>query len=198
MARAAEYTGDGEAALTLSQEALVRSDRLTPLPRSFSANVEAMAHGRRGDTEACLAAVGRAEEEFAAADPGNETAAWLSFYTPAELAGEAGQALWPLAMRGQHVDAAAQRLRTAADSYSDPHARSRAISQAQLATLQFTIGDPAEAVATGEAAVNGAGSIQSRRLADQLVMVARAAKKHTSAPGSAQLRRRISSALAAV
>lgn len=38
--------------------------------------MEARAHGRRGDAEGCLAAVGRAEDEFVAADPGGETAAW--------------------------------------------------------------------------------------------------------------------------
>ena len=76
--------------------------------------------------------------------------------------------------------------------------RTRALSLARLSTLQFTVGDPAEAVHTGENAVDSAGPIQSRRLADHLGMVARAAKKHASVPGVAQLQRQINGALAAV
>ena len=198
MARIAQYGGDGETALTLSQQAQVRADRLTPLRRACLAAVEAGAHGQRGDANACLAAVGRAEDHFAAADPANETPGMVAFYSSAQLAGDSGHALWPLALRGQHVHTAADRLRRAADSYPVGYARSRTLGLTRLASLTFAQGDPAEAVGVATDALDGTGSVQSHRVADNLIALRRVARRHRGVPGVAPLRQRITRTLAAV
>jgi len=198
MARIAQYGGDGETALTLSQQAQVRADRLTPLRRACLAAVEAGAHGQRGDANACLAAVGRAEDHFAAADPANETPGMVAFYSSAQLAGDSGHALWPLALRGQHVHTAADRLRRATDSYPVGYARSRTLGLTRLASLTFAQGDPAEAVGVATDALDGTGSVQSHRVADNLIALRRVARRHRGVPGVAPLRQRITRTLAAV
>ncbi|MGH3907082.1 MAG: hypothetical protein ACRDTE_23340 [Pseudonocardiaceae bacterium] len=161
LARMMEYGGDGEAALTVSQEALVRADRLTPLRRACMVAAKARAHGRRGDSENCLAAVHRAEDNFAAVVPANEEPSMVAFYSAAQLAGDTGHALWPLAVRGQYVEKTVELLRTAADSYSVVYARSRAFCLIRLASLMFAQGDPAEAIAVATEGLDGAGSVRS-------------------------------------
>lgn len=197
MARIAQYSGDGETALTLAHQSMVRSDRLTPLRRACLVAVEARAHGKRGDADACLAAVRRAEDQFAAADPANETPAMVAFFGPAQLAGDTGNALWPLAMRGLHVQTTAERLRTAADSYPVGYVRARTLGLTRLALLTFTQGDPEQAVATATEALDGAGSVHSQRVTADLVELRRVTWQHRTAPGVAALRKRVTATLAA-
>ncbi|MGH3904788.1 MAG: hypothetical protein ACRDTE_11440, partial [Pseudonocardiaceae bacterium] len=193
--RIAEYTGDGETALTLAQQAMVRPDRLTPLERVWGSAVEAAAHGRRGDAKACLAAIGRTEDHFADAEPANEAPAVVAFYTPAEIAFETGNALWPLAMRGHAVANTVARLRTAADTYQPDRARSRTICLTRLATLQFTQGHPDEAVAVADQALDAADTAQSRWLASELVGLRNASTQHRHVRGVTELCQRLTRAL---
>lgn len=194
-----QHSGDGETALTSSQQSQVRSDRLTPLARACMAAVEAGAPGARGDAPSSLAAVRRAEEHFAAAVPDNETPAMLAFFSPAELAGDTGQALWPLAMRGRHVDTTIELLRTAAESYPDSYARSRTRCELRLASLMFAHGDPAEAVTVATSALDHASTLRSQRIRDNLTELHRhtAHPRHRSIPGIAPLHDRITHTLAA-
>jgi hypothetical protein len=122
----------------------------------------------------------------------------VAFYSSAQLAGDSGHALWPLALRGQHVHTAADRLRRAADSYPVGYARSRTLGLTRLASLTFAQGDPAEAVGVATDALDETGSVQSHRVADNLIALRRVARRHRGVPGVAPLRQRITRTLAAV
>lgn len=195
MAAVAAYCGDGEDALTLAQQAQIRADRFTPLRRSRLALLEAHAHGRRGDSSACLAAIGRAEDEFAAADPANEPPVLTFFFSPAELAGDSANALHHLALHGSHVDTALNRHREAVAGYSAAHPRSRTLSTTKLATLLLHSGDPAEAVHLGHQALDTAEQLRSRRITDSIRDLHHATTQHNS-PEVHDLRQRAARALA--
>lgn len=190
----AEYHGLHDDALTFAQQGQVRADRLSPLRRTQLTLLEAQAHGQRGHTRACLAAIGRAEDEFAAARPANEPA-WLAFFTSGELAGESAKALYHLALRGKHVAAAADRHRDAVAAYPAEFPRSRALSATKLATLLLYAGDRAEAVQLGHQALEAAERLQSRRVIDGVRQLRRATAQHSGADVD-NLRQRASRVLA--
>ncbi|MGQ0774710.1 MAG: hypothetical protein ACT4NY_09875 [Pseudonocardiales bacterium] len=194
-ARNVEYSGNGEMALTLAQQALVRLDRLTPLERIWPCATEAAAYGRNGDAEACRAALGRMEDHFLTANPADESPAMVAHYSPAELAFATGNALWPLALRGYAVADTATQLRTAADTFEPGRVRYRTYALTRLATLQFTHGDPDEAVAVANTALDLAGTAQSRRLTDELTTLRHAASRHQSLTGVTDLGHRLDQAL---
>ncbi|MCA1705344.1 MAG: hypothetical protein LC808_19635, partial [Actinobacteria bacterium] len=168
LSRILAYGGDGDMALTASQQSQIRSDRLTPLTRAFLASVEARAHAKRNDGQSAIAAVRRAEEHFTAIVPANETSENLLFLPPTKLAGDTGHALWPVAMRGQHVGTTLELLRSAADSYPSHKARARALCELRLASLMFAQGDPAEAITVATSALDHAGTLRSQRIRDNL------------------------------
>ena len=199
LSRILAYGGDGDMALTASQQSQIRSDRLTPLTRAFLAAVEARAHAKRGDGEGAIAAVRRAEEHFAVIVPANETPSNLMFLPPTKLTGDTGHALWPLAMRGQHVATTVELLRSAADSYPPNKARARALCELRLASLTFAQGDPAEAVTVATSALDHARTLRSQRIIDNLTELQRhtAHPRHRSVPGIAPLQERITQTLAA-
>lgn len=198
LARMAEYSGDGESALTLAQQSLVRPDRLTRLQLATLTSAEARAHGRRRNEAACLATVGRIEDHAAAADPANESPALVAFLSPAELSGETGCARWPLAMSGNGVAETTRLLRTAIGTYPTGRVRSRNSCLARLATLQFTHGDPHEAVITAGSYLDAARTVQSRRITGELTSLRDATAKHRKLAAVADLRRRLNTTLAGV
>jgi hypothetical protein len=61
---------------------------------------------------------------------------------------------------------AAERLSAAVKGHTDAYARSRAISGTKLASLLMATGDPREASAAGQRAIDDAGRLRSRRAAD--------------------------------
>lgn len=70
-------------------------------------------------------------------------------------------------------------------------ARSRALSQVGLAKLIIVTGDPAEAVPIGHAALDTAGPIRSRRVADELADLGRRAEPHGARSDVQELRQRL-------
>lgn len=199
VSRMLAYSGDGETALTMSHQSQLRPDRLSPLARACMAVVEAIAHGRCGDAQSALAAVRRAEEHFASAVPANETTTMIDFFSPAELAGDSGYALLPLAMRGQHVTTTVELLRSAAGSYPVDKARSRGLTELRLASLLLAQGDPDEAVTTATDALDDVDTVHSRRVVDLLTDLQRRTgdPRYRSVAGIIPLRQRISDTLAA-
>lgn len=199
LSRILAYGGDGDMALTASQQSQIRSDRLTPLTRAFLASVEARAHAKRGDGQSAVAAVRHAEEHFAAIVPANETPSNLMFLPPTKLAGDTGHALWPVAMRGEHVATTIELLRSAANSYPADKARARALCELRLASLMFAQADPAEAVTVATSALGHASTLSSQRIRDSLTELRRhtAHPRYRTVPGLAPLRDRITRTLAA-
>ncbi len=194
MALQAIWTGRPDEGLTLTEQALVRADRLTE-------TVQAMLHTDRGRALAkmrriqdTLSAVGAAEDHFAQSIPA-EDPAFLANYNAAFLAGNTGHALFDLAMTGHHLTQATDRLTAAAAGHTADHARPRAICLTKLASLTMATGDPLQAASIGHQALDAAGTVRSRRVTDNLRELARYAATHQHLDEVNHLRHRISTLL---
>jgi hypothetical protein len=111
--------------------------------------------------------------------------------------GDTGHALFDLAIVGRSRDEARDRLATAVAGHTAGYARSRAIAQTKLATLTMVTGDPVEAATVGIEAVDAAGTLRSRRAADDLRELARYANLHAKVGEVVELRQRIHTAVLA-
>ncbi|MGH4012020.1 MAG: hypothetical protein ACRDTH_28325 [Pseudonocardiaceae bacterium] len=116
---------------------------------------------------------------------------FMAYYDDAQHAGDTGHALFDLAMLGRNPAEATNRLSAAVAGHTASYARSRAISQTKLASLTMAIGDPVEAAAIGTAALDAAGTIRSRRAADDLRELVRHCTRHSKVDEVAALRQRI-------
>lgn len=190
MARQAIWCGDADTGLTLVELALVRADRLTPaeLAMVLSARARALAKLRR--TQDTLATVGQADEEFSRIRPAQE-GPWMRYYDAAQHAGDTGHALYDLAIHGQFVNEAANRLAAAVAGHIAVHVRSRALSGIKLASLTMAAGDPDEAAAIGRRAVLAVDAVRSRRAADDMRELHRLSAPHQRRPPVAELRQRL-------
>lgn len=112
MARQATWLGQPDEALTLTEYALVRADRLTPTERAMLHTAHARALAKMGRVRETLIAVGRADDSFAHARPAKDPP-WMSYYDAAQHAGDTGHALFDLAVRGRSAAAARERLSAA-------------------------------------------------------------------------------------
>ncbi len=194
MARQALWVGEPDQALTHVEMAQVRADRLTHAERAKLATIRARILAQLGRVKETLRAVGHADEEYAQATPADERP-WLS-YRHAALLNDTGHALADLALLGHPADAR-PRLEAAISAYSDSYARSRAISEAKLASLTMATGDPHEAVAMGSHVLTTMEQVHSRRVTDHLAELDEQASKHQSLAGVAELRERIAAAIGA-
>ncbi|WP_435581584.1 XRE family transcriptional regulator [Amycolatopsis thermoflava] len=190
MARQAIWIGKPDEGLTWIEHALVRADRLTATERAMLHTAHARALAKMRRTRDALAAVGRADDEFSRATPANDPP-WMAYYDHAQHLGDTGHALFDLALHGYRPVVASARLADAVAEHGDAYARSRAISQTKLATLTMATGDPVEAAAIGQAALDAAGTVRSRRAADDLRELSRYAHRHNGVAEVATLRQRI-------
>ncbi len=190
MARQAIWCGDPDSGLTLVELALVRADRLTPTERAMLLSARARAQAKLGLTQQTVTTVGAADEEFGNASPANDPV-WMRYYDDAQHAGDTGHALFDLAINREFVSEATARLATAVAGHTDTYARSRAISATKLASLTMVTGDPVEAAAIGRRAVADAGTVRSRRAADDLRELDRFAATHESIADVAECKQRI-------
>jgi transcriptional regulator with XRE-family HTH domain len=196
MARQAIWTGRPDDGLTLAEYALVRADRLSATERAMLHTAHARALAKMGRVGETLTAVGAADDHFADRDPGSD-APWMAYYDGAQHAGDTGHALFDLAILGRSRDEARDRLATAVAGHTAPYARSRAIAQTKLASLAMVAGDPVEAATIGADAVDAAGTLRSRRAADDLRELARYANVHAEVGEVVELRQRIRTAVLA-
>ncbi|GHE32582.1 hypothetical protein GCM10017673_39250 [Streptosporangium violaceochromogenes] len=190
MARQAIWCGDPDTGLTLVELALVRADRLTPAERAMLLAARARALAKLGRTQETLSAVGMADQEFGRLKT-DEELSWMRYYDTAQHAGDTGHALFDLAIRGQFVGEASRRLSAAVAGHGDVYVRSRAISGTKLASLTMAVGDPEQATAIGAQALRDAGTVRSRRAADDLRELHRFAAPYERIPEVSELRHRI-------
>lgn len=195
LARQAVWLGDPDEGLTYTEHALVRSDRLTATERAMLNSAKARALARMLRIEDCMAAVGSADDSFAASDPAVDPS-WMAYYDEAQHNGDTGHALWDLSING-HPTEAADRFAAAVGGHKPSFARSRAISRTKWASLVMATGDPQEAAAIGRAAVLDAAPVRSHRLADDLRDLSRFAEPHSRLDEVAALRHDIASAVLA-
>ena len=192
-ARQAVWCGQPEQALTSAEMALVRSDRLTATERASLHTVRARALAKLRRTQEALAAVGAADDAFAHNNPAVDPL-WMSFYDSAQHHGDTGHALFDLSTQGRRTQAA-QRLAHSVAHHAPSYVRSRAISHVKLAGLLMATGDPREAAAIGQKALDAADGLRSRRAVDYLWELHGFAGRHPKVTEAVELRNRISETL---
>lgn len=190
LARQAVWCGDPDAGLTHTELALVRRDRLTATELAMIHTARARALGKLGRAQETFAAVGDADEAFASSVPDDDPP-WMAYYDQAQHHGDTAHALFDLAIHDVQGTEAATRLSAAVGGHTDAYARSRAISGTKLASLLMATGDPREASAVAQRAIDDAGRLRSRRAADDLRELRRFAGRHAKLPEIARLRERI-------
>jgi hypothetical protein len=180
--------GDPDTALTLVETAMVRAERLTASQRANLMSRRGHALAKLHRVQDAATAVGRADEEFSQAVPA-EDPPWLAFYDGSMHNASTGHALWPVAMDGQFVSEAAGRISVAISGCSGQF--SRVYMQAKLASLTMATGDPVEATAIGNQALDTAAQLRSGRVAEEFRTLRRSAARHSTMPAVAELRHRI-------
>ncbi|MGH3777741.1 MAG: XRE family transcriptional regulator [Pseudonocardiaceae bacterium] len=194
MALQAIWTGRPDEGLTLTEQALVRADRLTETGQAMLHTDRGRALARMRRVSETLTAVGVAEDHFGHATPANDPP-FLVNYNAAFLAGNTGHALFDLAVLGHNLAQATDRLTAAAASHTASHARSGAICLTKLASLTMATGDPIQSATIGNAALDAAGTVRSRRVTDNLRELTRYAATHQRLDEVAHLRHRIATLL---
>ncbi len=187
----ATRTGQPDEGLTRAEQALVRADRLTATALTLLHTRRAGALAKMRRVRETLTAVGIAEDHFARSTPA-EDPPFLANYNATFLAGGNGLALFDLAMLGHKLAQATDRLTAAVAGHTDAHPR--AICLTKLASL-IMVTDPIQAATLGHAALDVAGTVRSRRAADDLRELARYAAGHQALDEVAHLRYRIGTLL---
>ncbi|MGH3600800.1 MAG: hypothetical protein ACRDQH_11070, partial [Pseudonocardiaceae bacterium] len=157
LANLAVHQGRPDDALSFSEMALVRADRLTPVVRAVMHTRHARALGFSGsDRETdCMDATHHAEDYFAVGS-GDEPA-WIAYYGPAHLERDLGRALMHLAVNGGDYAQAQERLSAAIERFPNQPSRGKTLAIANLAHLVMARDDPAHAVTLGNEALASIG-----------------------------------------
>ncbi len=185
-------TGQPDEGLTHAEHALVRADRLTATELTLIHATRGMALAKMRRINDTLTAVGTADDHFAHSTPANDPP-YLANYNAAFLGGGNGLALFDLALLGHNVAQATDRLTAAAAGHTE--GRPRAVCLTKLASLTMATGDPIQAATIGNAALDTAGLVRSRRVTDDLRELARHAATHQHLDEVAHLRHRINTLL---
>jgi transcriptional regulator with XRE-family HTH domain len=185
------HQGQSDDALSFSEMALVRADRLTPVVRSVMHSRHARALGLSGGhREAdCKAAVRQAEDHFVAA--GRDEPEWIDYYSAAHLDRDLGRALLHLALNGGDHEAAQQHLTAAIVRFPQQQSRGRTLALANLAHLTMARADPAHAAVLGNEALVSVGAIRSDRVSEALRQLRLAGQQHREMPVVQELNQRI-------
>jgi hypothetical protein len=182
-------------ALTFTELALVRADRLSATERAMLHTVRAHGLGMLGRAHEAMRAVDVADREFSY-NRSIKCPPWMASYDLAHHHGETGRALWQTARHGHFADEARDRLQSALDGYRTSAMRARTRSQVKQASLIMATGDPAEATALGMRGLEAAGTLRSRRTLDDLRELRRFAEPHAHRSDVAELRHRIGAVVA--
>jgi hypothetical protein len=194
MAQQAVQTGQPDDGLTLAEQALVRPDRLTATVRALLHTDRAHALAKMRRIRETLTAIGTADDHFAHSTPDNDPP-FMAFYNEARHAQFTGRPLFDLAILGHHPEQATDRLTAAVAGNAADNTRSRAICLTKLAILMMTTGDPLQGTTIGHEALDAAGTLRSRRTADELRELARYATTYQHLDEVAHLRQRIGTLL---
>jgi transcriptional regulator with XRE-family HTH domain len=191
LANLAVHQGRSDDALSYSEMALVRADRLTPLVRSVLHTRHARALGLNGAQreDDCIASVRQAEDQFVRTC-GDEPD-WITYYSPAHLERDLGRALLHLGVCGGSYAEAQQRLSTAVGRFPERPSRGKTLAVANLAHLTMVRDDPLHAAALGNEALSSIGLVRSDRVFEALRHVRMAGRKHRQLPEVRELNQHI-------
>ncbi|MEU4283577.1 hypothetical protein [Nocardiopsis dassonvillei] len=191
MARAAIHTGRAQDALSLMALAGASAGAATQTVRTAMAAVTARAHGALGQRDDCRSQIDTAYAHFSRRDP-EEDPAWMAFYDAAQLAGDAGHALFPLALHGHDHDQTIALLTQAIRTHTHDAARSVALSRGKVVRLHLFTGNLEAASSETAPLLEAAITIRSARIRQDLSDLSTATEQFGADPTAAQLRQRIS------
>jgi len=158
--------------------------------------VQSWSYAVLGDTTGCEWALGRAEQHFAAVDPGT-TPPWVAHVDMAEFTAQQGHAWYLLSDTQPAAATRAVPLLTAATStLGSDYARTRAVNLPGLAASHARVGDIDAAVSIGRHALVEICQISSLRAYQRLRMLDDCLTGHQTAD-VADLRHDIQTACAA-
>jgi hypothetical protein len=164
--------------------------------RSYLSSVQSWSYAVLGDTTACERALGRAEQYFAAVDPGTALP-WAAHVDMAEFTAQPGHAWYLLSATLPDAAARAVPLLTAATSaQGNDYARTRAVNLAGLAGSHARASDIDAAVSVGRHALDEISRTSSRRAYQRLRLFDDCLAVHQTAD-VAELRHDIRTACAA-
>jgi hypothetical protein len=172
MSRHLTYLGRTTDALEISGLARLGWRELPPLGRAVIGIVEARTHAKIGDSRACRQAVDLCDEQFAASPPdAADDPTWGYYADPGQILGDAGHALFDLAMTsGDEIQAEAtvNRLEAAYATHQPDTKRSKALTMIRIACLRARHHDLTEALDAAEVALADARQVHSHRVVDDL------------------------------
>lgn len=166
MVRQAVHLDDGHAALKICSLARAGEGAASTTTRAMVQVLEARAYGILGRTDEAVTAVRQAEDLFARRKPEDDPP-WLWFYDEAQLLGDTGHALFPLALADEKVDAI-RRLHFAVDKHSAADTRGRTFSLIKLATLEVHENPRPGAYEMAREAIAATAHLRSGRALDYL------------------------------
>ncbi len=164
----------GQVSDALDVIGLVHSDwrEIPPLGRAAVRIVEARAYARSHDGRACTRAVALCDEEFSASGlDGAEDPVWGYYADAGQILGDAGHALFDIAMSSHDRNQIAMtidRLHSAYSYHPMEAARSRALTMIRIACLQLRSGDFASGLSSIRAGLTDARGVHSSRLRHDL------------------------------
>ncbi|GIH07170.1 MFS transporter [Rhizocola hellebori] len=139
---------------------------------------EACAHAIAADPRSCTAALRNAERAASRASDGDHPA-WAGYFTPAHLAGAAVRCFRDLGRTNEALSFADQALDLGRSSI-----RTRALHTALIASVHASgsAADPEQACHLGRQALDLAGGVTSRRVADRIADLAQRMKRFGGNP----------------
>ncbi len=194
MARAAIHGGDAATGLSLLGMAAASASRATATLRTAAAVVTARAHGTLEDQRQCMTALDTAHMHFDGRDPDAEPP-WMGFFDEAQLAGDSGQALVPLAEKGVERDRAVELLSCAVSDHAADAGRASALSLAKLARLHVISADFDSADQATAQLLPAAVQVRSARVRGDLRALFDATIPYGGDPAAGRIRHRVQQAL---
>lgn len=195
LANLAVHQGRPDDALSFSEMALVRADRLTPVVQAVMHSRHARALGLNGARRQadCRAAAHRAEDQFGKGT-GDEPD-WITYYSAAHLERDLGRAFLHLAVNGGEYTEAQSRLQAAVERFPQQQSRGKTLAMASLAHLTMARDDPAAAATMGNNALDSMGAMRSDRVHEALRQLRTVGDDHQTIPVVRELNQRLDTKL---
>ncbi|MEV0940821.1 hypothetical protein AB0I90_10675 [Micromonospora wenchangensis] len=162
LATQATYLGSTRDAARLAEAAVEGAGRAPAAVRARLYTTAASAYGRSGERRACRAALAKAERAVDRMRK-DESPQWVSYFSPAHLAGATLKCLSDLRLHRQ-------ALRHASDAVTlaSPNARTRALHSALIALTHAQAGDIEAACTWGREAARHASQVSSARVTQRV------------------------------
>jgi tetratricopeptide (TPR) repeat protein len=194
MSLQATYRGAADEGVDLAQAAIERNRGLaTARTMSFFHLVEARAHARAGNTQACELALAASESSFERSRPGDADPAWIDFHSYDRLAADAAECYRDLGIPVKVREYTAYALAAPTEEYVRSHGLRLVVS----ALAELDDGDLDAAVAAGSRAVAVAERISSQRTREYVQEMLRRLERYQGEGQAEELARRARMVLAA-